>query len=360
MNPRERVMAVLNREEPDKIPVMASDFARIGSQGGWLRRLMKRGLGVYRLCHPYKPSIRGMDFYLEDVKYTQIRYLEKGIVKFRHLLETPVGTVTSVTRVNPVKDVQLLMGAHEEHFVKERSDWRIMSYIFKGILDNLSPNYDAFEREEDELGETGVCYGRIGKTPFQRAWVELASLERAIVDFEEKPEELQEFLEIQKQLHTRQAEIAAESPIKFIDITEHTTSVISPKYYREYCIPYYEIYSEALKGTGKLLGAHMDGQFGHLKKEIGETPLDVIESLTVPPVGDVSIAEAKSLWPDKILFVNCPPHINNGTPEEVRGAYEAILEENGGKKGLLIEHSEDIPLDKLETNLSIALDVFGY
>lgn len=360
MTPREKVMAVLNHEEPDKIPIMAFDFARIGSQGGWLRRLIKRGLGITRLCHPYKPSYRGMDFYLEDVKYTQIRYIEKGIIKFRHLLETPIGTVTSVTRINPIKDVQLLMGAHEEYFVKKPSDWRIMSYIFSGILNKLTPNYEAFEREEDELGETGVCYGRIDKTPFQRAWVELAPLERVAIDFKEKPEELQEFLEIQRQLHTRQAEIAAESPITFIDITEHITTVISPKYYREYCIPYYEIYAKALKGTGKLLGAHMDGQFGHLKKEIDEAPLNVIESFTVPPVGDVSLTEARSLWPDKLLFVNCPPHVNNGTPQEIRSAYEAILDEWGGRKGILIEHSEDIPLDKLEMNLSIALDVFGY
>ena len=366
MNPRERMMAVLNGEEPDKTPIVAFDFTRIGSQGGWLRRLIKRGLGIARFLSPYRPTYwkRGdygdMNFHLQDVKYTQIYYVEEGLRKIRHSLETPVGTVTGVVAMNPVGEVPLLRGAQQEYFVKERSDWRVMNYIFKGILNNLSPNYEAFKREEDELGDTGLCYGFVEKTPFQRAWVELASLERTIVDFEEKPEELQEFLEIQRQLHLKQAEIAAESPIKFIDILEHVTNVISPRYYREYCLPYYEIYRKALQGTGKLLGAHMDGQFGHLKKEISETPLNVIESFTVPPVGDVSIREAKSLWPDKILFINCPPHVNNGTPEEVRGAYEAILKENGGKKGLLIEHSEDMPLDKIETNLSIALDVFGY
>lgn len=359
MTPRERVMAVLKGEEPDRIPVMAFDFLRIGSQGGWMRRLAKRGLGFTRLCHPYKPTYEGMNFYFEDVTYTQVRYVQKGITKIRHSLETPVGTVTGITRMNPF-EVQLLRGSQEEHFVKEPSDWRVMSYISKSILDNLTPNYEAFKREEDELGDTGVCYARMEKTPFQRAWVEMASLERAVIDFEDKPEELQDFIEIQRRLHMRQAEIAAESPAKFIDILEHITNVISPKYYREYCIPFYEIHNKALEGTGKILGAHMDGRFGHLKKEIGESCLKIIESITVPPVGDVSLAEAKSLWPDKILFVNCPPHVNNAAPEKVRDEYIAILEEWGGKRGLLIEHSEDIPLDKVEMNLSAALDVFGY
>jgi hypothetical protein len=300
-----------------------------------------------------------MNFCFEDVRYTQIRYLENSITKIRHSIETPVGTITAVTRINPL-EVKLLRGGYEEHFVKEPSDWRVISFILKNILDNLSPNYEAFEREEDELGDTGVCYARIEKTPFQRAWVELASLERAAIDFKEKPEELLEFIKIQRQLHMRQAEIAAESPAKFIDILEHITNIISPKYYREYCIPIYEMYSKALEGTGKVLGAHMDGRFGHLKQEIGESHLKVIESFTVPPVGDVSLTEAKALWPDKILFVNCPPHVNNGTPEQVKDAYTAISEQWGGRKGLLIEHSEDIPLDKVEMNLSTALDVFGY
>lgn len=360
MTPRERVMAILNGEEPDKTPIMAFDFLRAGSQGGWLRRLVKRGLGVGRFVPPYKPTYRRMNFSLEDVRYTQTHYVEKGIIKFRHTFETPAGTVTGVMRNNPVGEVPLSWGDYEEYFVKKPSDWRVMSYIFKGIFNKLTPNYTAFEREEDEIGDTGICYGFVGKTPFQRAWVELASLERAVIDFEEKPEELQEFIEIHRQLHTKQAEIVAESPAKFINIVDHITDVISPKYYREYCLPFYHIYSKALNGTGKLLGVHMDGRFGHLKKEIAESPLNIIESFTVPPVGSVSLTEARKLWPDKILFVNCPPHVNWGTPEEVKNAYRAILEEWGGKKGLLIEHSEDIPLEKLEMNLSIALDVFGY
>lgn len=360
MTARERVMAVLKGERPDKIPIMAFDFLRAGSQGGWLRRLLKRGLGIIRFVPTYQPTYRDMNFFLEDVKYTQVQYLEDGIRKIRRFLETPVGTLTGVMRVNPIEGVPLSRGAQEEYFVKTPSDWRIMTYIFKGILGKLAPNYQAFEREEDELGDNGICYGIVEKTPFQRAWVDLASIERAILDFREKPEEFQEFIEIQKQLHTRQAEIAAESPATFIDILDNITSIVSPKYFQEYCMPYYGLYSKALEGTGKILGVHMDGLLRHLKKDISQAPLGVIESFTVPPVGNISLAEAKSSWPDKILFVNCPPHVNNGTSAETRDAYEAILEEWGEKRKLLIEHSEDIPLEKVELNLSIALDVFGY
>jgi hypothetical protein len=361
MTARERILACLNEEEPDKIPVCAWDYLRLGPQGGWKRRLSARGMGIIRHVPLHKPAfrVRYIDPHLEDVKYIQIHYVEKGLLKYRHAFETPVGTITGVIRKNPM-EVDLVADSQEEYFVKERSDWRVVNYIFKGMLAKLAPDYDYFERVDDELGDTGFTFGVVGKTPFQRAWVELATLERTLIDFEEQPEELKEYVEIQRKLHTRIAEIVAASPAKFIDITDHVTDITPPVYYREYCMPFYEIYSKALKGTDKVLGSHMDGRFGHLKKEVAEAPFKVVESLTVPPVGDISLTEAKSIWPDKILFVNTPPHLALADREEVRKGYVALAEEWGSKKGLLIEHSEEMPLEKVEAHLSAALDVFGY
>ena len=362
MTARERILAVINGEEPDKIPVCAWDDLRLGTQGGWVRRLVARGLGVIHFVLPYKPVYLHplwLNPYLEDVKYIQIHYVEKGIVKYRHTFETPVGSITGVMRMNPM-NVDLLCGAQEEYFVKEPSDWNVVNYIFKGILGKLAPNYDTFEREEDELGDTGMTFAFIEKTPYQRAWVELASPERTVVDFHEQPEVIQEYVEIQRQLHTRIAAIAAESPAKLILIIDHATDMTPPYYYRDYCIRFYEIYSKAMEGTGKVLGTHLDGRFGHLKKEIAEAPFRVVDSFTVPPTGDVSLTEAKSVWPDKILFVNTPPHLAWAEPEEIRKGYEALIEEWGSKKGLLLEHCEEMPLEKVESHLSVVMDVFGY
>ena len=354
MTCRERILACLSGEEPDKIPVVSYDWGRPKIQ-----RLAKRGLCLMGSVFLHKPNLPTANFnpYLEDVKCIQIHYAEKGVFKIRHSLETPIGTITSILRESSTEGVKL--PSKEEHFVKERSDWRVVNYIFKGMLNKLAPNYADFEKMEDELGDTGMPIGFIGRTPYQRAWIDLATFERTLIDFEEQPEEIQEYIEIQRQLHTRIAEIAAESPAKFIDIMDHPTDMTPPKYYREYCIPFYEIYSKALDGTCKVLGIHSDGRFGHLKKEFADSPFKVIESFTVPPAGDVSLTEAKSLWPDKLLFVNCPPHLYFVEYEEIRKGYESLAEEWGSKRGLLIEDSEG-PVHKVEMHLSAALDAFGY
>jgi len=362
MTARERVMAVLSGEDPDKIPVCAFALLRTGFQGGWLRRLVKRGLGVIHWVPIHKPAYMHplwVNPYLDDVKYTQTYYTEKGIIKYRQTFETPVGSITGVERVNPL-DVPLVHAALEEAFVKEPSDWRVVNYIFKGMLDKLAPNYEEFQRAEDEVGDTGMCYGIVGKTPWQRAWIEMASLERAVIDFHERPEAIQEYIEIQKAFHARVAEMAAEFPAKFIDFADNISDMISPNYYREYCLPIYEMYSKVLEGTDKVLGCHMDGRLGSLKNEIARSPLKVIESFTVPPCGDVSLTEAKSLWPGKILFVNTAPHLAWVEPQEVRKGYKAIAEEWGSKRGILLELSEDLPLEKVEQHMSAVMDAFGY
>lgn len=362
MTPRERIMAVLNGEEPDKIPVLNWSPSLI--PGGWYRRLAKRGLGTLGLVHLYLPTMEeavagGHNPHLPDVKYTQIHYIENGIEKYRHTLETPVGHITGVKAVYPLP-IPIWVPHTEEYFVKQPSDWRVVNYISKGVLDKLAPAYEVMERTQDELGDSGIVLCIIDRTPWQRAWLDWAGLERAVIDFHEQPEEVQEFIEIQTRLHTRLAEFAAECPAKIIDFGENMTDVTSPKYFREYSMPIYEIYGKQLEGTGKILGAHMDGRFGKIKKEIAETPLNVIESFTVPPVGDVSLAEAKKIWPDKMIFMNCPAHLHWAEPEEVRKGYEALADEWGSKKGIILELSEDVPPEKVEAHLSAAMDTFGY
>lgn len=360
MTPRGRIMAVLNGDEPDLTPVISWDSLRTGSQGGWLERLMARGLGVARLAFAYQPCFVYpllMDPGHPAITFTQHSYTEKGIAKCRHTFETPAGTITSVSRMNPH---EFLLPATEEHFVKEREDWRAVNCLFQAQLENLAPAYELFQLVDEGLGESGIAYGLVEKTPFSRAWVELASAERALIDFQEQPDEILEYLDIQKRLHEKIAEIMAASPVKMADIVDHITDFISPGYFREYCLPIYEIYAGAFRGTDKLLACHMDGRLGHLRNEITASPIDVVESFTVPPIGDIPAGEAKAAWPGRVLFVNCPPHLNRAGPDEVRRGYEALKDEWGTKRNLVVENSEDIPLENVEMNLSIALDVFGY
>jgi len=360
MTPRERIIAVLQGEDPDKIPVVTWESLRIGEQGGWQERLAERGLGLIRLGFAYQPCFIYpllMDPGHPEVIFKQDYYTESGINKTRYTFKTPVGTITSVSRMNPH---EFLLPSTEEHFVKTREDWRAVNYLFQAQLEQTAPNYELFRMIEEGLDENGITYGVVEKTPFSRAWVELATVDRALIDFQEQPDEILEYVDIQTRLHRRIAEIMAASPVKIVNIVDHITDFIAPRYFNGYCLPIYEIYADALRGTDKILACHMDGRLGHLKEEIAASPLDMIESFTVPPIGDIPLGEAREKWPGRIFFVNCPPHLNRAAPDEIRKGYEDLLADWNSRHGLVIENSEDIPLENVEANLSIALDVCGY
>lgn len=357
MTPRERAMAVLNGEEPDLTPIYGYTNMRIYSQGGWIRRCMERGMGkvaitaAYNSGYPF-PTIN------VDIKLDRKIYIEDGVVKNLEVIETPVGTVSQILRWNTVDYVS---PNYEEHFVKKTSDWRVINYVYKAYLAALQPNYQYFNIVEDEVGESGFTYAWIEKTPFPRAWVELSTYQQVLVDFQMESPEVLEYVDIQYRIHEKIAQICAESPCKFLNFGEHITDVVSPSYYRKYCMPVYEIYRKALAGTDKVFSCHMDGKFGQLKKEIAETPFNAFESFTTPPNGDVSLTEARELWPNLIVMMNLPAHLAFSKPEEIRAGFESIKAElKGSKKGFMLVHSEEIPLDKLEPMLNIAMDVFGY
>jgi hypothetical protein len=342
------------------VDVVFATGLRAGPTHGMLKRLTARGMGITHIVPPYTPMFffdHMINPYVKDVVYSQSYFYENGVWMIRHQYETPEGTIDSIVGINP--DDPLLTHSARTHFVKEVRDWAVINFIFSRMLDIMAPNYEELRGDQADLGMDGTTIAVVDKTPFQRAWVELAGMERTAYDFAEQPPELLEYLEIQKRFHLKAAEITAGCPAEHITLIDNITDVISPRYYRQYCLPYYKMYTDALKGTGKKFAVHHDGLLRHLRKELHEASFDILDSLTVPPTGNISLAEAREYFPEKVLAVNLPPHLAFASMDELHQGYARILNEHGSKC-LIIEHVEDLPEAVLENHLTAALDVCGY
>ncbi len=360
MNAFERHQAIIHGETPDKVGVMAATGLRTGPQGGMYRRLAAQGLCLRHIVPPHQPffSFPGsVNPFLKDIVYSQRVYFQKSHWQIQHTLETPVGTVNAIASRNLEIDVS--SDSPLTHFVKNPEDWDVINYVFREMTTALKPNYEEMLRDQDSLGTSGYTIAFIDKTPFQRAWIELASLERTVYDCADRPEGFLEYLEIQETYHKKVAEIAADCPTDLVLINDNITNTISPKYYREFCTAYYQIYAEAFQGTGKVLAVHHDGLLKRLSHEIADAPFSIVDSFTVPPSGDLSLAEAKASWPGKIPFVNLPPHLAWSSPEELRREYGGIVD-TWGDTGMVIVHVEDFPLPQVEIHLQAVMDVCGY
>lgn len=360
LTPYERHLAVISGEEPDRVDVVFALGLRSGPTNGMVRRLTDRGMGITHIVPPYKPMFffdAWINPYHKDIVYSQKHYCQNGVWMIQHTFETPVGTVDSIVGVNP--GVNVLTHSTKTHFVKETDDWRVINYLFEKMLDIIVPNYDEMRGDQQDLGDGGTTIAVVDKSPFQRAWVEVATMDVTAMDFKFKPDLLLEFLDIHQRFHKKAAEITAGCPAQHVTMIDNITNIISPKYYREYCLPYYKIYSDALAGTGKKFAVHHDGLLRHISTEIHAATFDILDSFTVPPVGNISITEAKQFFPEKILAVNLPPHLAYANRQELLNGYVQIVSDHG-KKQLIIEHVEDLPEEALENHLAAALDVCGY
>ena len=97
----------------------------------------------------------------------------------------------------------------------------------------------------------------------------------------------------------------------------------------------------------------MDGRLASIKKTIAEADFEIVEALTPPPMGDVSVKEARELWPDKALWINFTSSVHIESPESIEAHTRELLQQAGTKKGFAIGITEDAPVKALEQSLAV-------
>ena len=138
-----------------------------------------------------------------------------------------------------------------------------------------------------------------------------------------------------------------------------TAETMGPRRFARYHLPVYQELFGVLHQAGKIAGTHYDGKLSSCKDLIAQAPIDVIESLTPPPEGDMTLAQCRAAWPNKRFWSN----INIGKyqlpPDKLR---QAVLEgvAEGAVNGSLFayEISEDMPAN-WETAIPVVLDALN-
>jgi hypothetical protein len=190
-----------------------------------------------------------------------------------------------------------------------------------------------------------IAVPRIGRTPLQTMLVDYAGLANFSLHLVEYPEEMQALYEALLVNFRRLVEIVAAGPGRYINVLENfTAETLGPRRFKQYLLPVYAETFGMLHQAGKVVGCHYDGKIRQVKELVAGSPVDLIESLTPPPEGDMTLAEARAAWPDKLFWSN----INLGCYELPAEALrqEIICRVQGGApdgRGLAFEVSEDTP-----------------
>ena len=337
MDNRERVLAAMNWQEPDRVPLTIYDW--MIPRGTSERELRRLGLCIVTRLPAHRLEHR-------QVQFISREYWDKGRHMRRHTIETPVGQVSQIRQLETAYGSSWVL----EHYIKRPEDYRVMEFVQKDGI--YTDNYQAIRQTQQLLGGDGLVVVRVEKGPIQKMLYEMMGMERYAIDLYERRELVDSLFDVMMSRYEELWDLGAKAPAEILQSSDNITSdVVGKKRYRRYCLPCYERYARQIEGTGKRLAVHMDGRLRSLMPEIAESPIDIIEAFTPSPVGDVSVAEARRAWPDKALWLNFTSSMHIASDEAIEAHTLQLIEEAGSKRGFAIGITEDVPLDQVARSL---------
>jgi len=340
MTRRERIMAASLKKRADRLPFF--HYWR-HSQIGWAERECRnRGMGMswVRPCHVQK---------MHGVEITESQIASSGRVALRRTYSTPVGTVYTVERreagveqwhaLRSWKDVSPWQ---TERLIKGPEDYAVVKYMVEST--EYTADYFPIEQAMEWLGDDGVVISSLPHSPMQMLMIDWIGSEggRFFFHHADYPDLVEDLYRSLCKSREPLYEIAAGAPAPIVLCGDNVDGfLVNPRLFQKYFVPVYEQQAKVLHEHGKLMAVHMDGRVAILGDLIASTPIDIVEALHPPPMGDLPIGEALSLWEDKAIWVGFPGAVYALGPEETRDYALGLLREVREGEGLVIEMSTE-------------------
>jgi hypothetical protein len=332
MTPKVRLLAAIRGDEVDRIPWSPFLAYYWESQP---KCVQDRGQLAFLEEVGADPLFRGFHaLHRTEWGRTTRSERENGGERFIEW-ETPVGILRERHVYVPQGNTWFLV----EHPVKTESDFKTLAYVNRDT--RLVPDYGQFERDFQTLGERGLYLPVVGselKTSFQSMiehWVGTEELVFALADY---PEAVEECLQEMRRNAVESARIAARSSAEaFIFWEDSSTTNISPAQFRKYAAPEISEWADILHAEGKQLVHHACGHIRALLPDMAATGVDVIESLTPPPTGNVTAWEARDALRGRAGIIGGidPTVMLNSSLMELEARVRELMEKMGTRRFIL-------------------------
>ncbi len=227
------------------------------------------------------------DWYRVEYQNGVVRKEERNGKKKHIEFQTPLGSISKT----------LKMGAEgswviTDFFVEDISDLEIIKYIYKNrkVLADFSP-VKKFHRETQGFG---VCDLVIWRSPFGKLIHEFMGFEKVVYALhdEEDQKAVHDFLAFQTEQDLKIIREAASSPAEIIIISDHADeTLISPRQYQKYCIPFYQQACEIMHAENKYVSTHLDGNIKNYLPIIKESHFDLLDGCTPAPMFNYTVEE---------------------------------------------------------------------
>jgi hypothetical protein len=344
MTPRERVLAVLHGERPDRVPFTV--YECMIPQCAVERRLRNEGLCIvnrrYRVCIEETPHCT----------HQTIHYAEGGRDLVRTVIRTPVGEVSSVAQPADFTSWTL------ERFFKGPEDYATLLYLIEDRV--YRPDHARYLEAERWLGEDVILRGGVGSNPLHNIMLHWMGLEAFAVEWAERRDEVLKLEAAWRRKQEQVYPLLADSPITHANYGgNEVPEVMGKERFRDFVLPLLHECAEVFHAKGKLLGSHLDGNNRLWADLVARSGLDYVEAFTPAPDTDLTLAEALDAWPDKVLWINFPSSLHLASIERIRQAAREFVELGLQTGRVIIGITEDMPADRWQQNLLAISEVIN-
>ena len=324
---REDLIAALEGEQPERIPftIYHRGCVLANPDPAW------EGLFAQGLCPvAFATVARRTTPNVERIVQAQTW---RGGPAERVILRTPVGEISQLSA----------RGWVQEYWLKTPADYAVMEYVVRDT--RLEPHPQAFWDAEQGVGEYGIALIGAGRSPMQTILVDYAGLEAFSYHLADNFPELFALAEALLDQLIEECRLIAAGPGRYVELWENLAAEVwGPRRFAQVHLPVYERILPILHAGGKKVFTHFDGKLACLAGLIARTEIDGIESLTQPPEGDMSYAEARAAWPGKFLWGNINVSLYDLPPQALRRVVQQMARDAAPDGRLLaFEISEDLP-----------------
>lgn len=310
MTERQRILASIRGEKPDRLPwAPRLEF--------WYRAQLRRGTmpAALRGLSLYEVAERlGVGYYASVPDFTEredetdmadrvLGILNTPVLAHRVVLDgvdrrvshangqtvteyhTPVGSI----RTAEVFTEEMLDGGASISWVTETpirkpGDFEIAGYIFSHL--KVVPR-DGYLARRRTVGERGLAAAWVVGTacPVHHIMKELMSVEQFFYALHDCPEKIERLAEQMQPYYAQMQQLAADSPAEVVFLGgNYDDSITYPRFYEKYILPPLRDYAAQLHARGKYLMTHTDGENRRLMQLYLETGFDIADSVCPAPM----------------------------------------------------------------------------
>lgn len=279
--------------------------------------------------------------YDKSVKVTHYSEPEKG--KFCQKIETPVG---EIWQESGRTEDEFSSPCVTKHFITDLESLRVMTYVTEATY--AEPNYERIRELKEAVGDDGVVLATDQETPFVRFAKRDAGYGEAFYIWSDYPDEVERLVEAYHKLAIDIVRMQVKSDADIIHCNDDMDELtISPTFFRQYVLPFYQELRREIEGSGKLLGAHWCGRTPHLLPMAKESGLHFIEAATTDPLSSITLAQSLDILDGKVGLQCGVPSIymcrESCTDEEYDRYMREIVRVQKGRPGFVVGMADNVP-----------------